>query len=271
MKTDDRVIVIKVGGRFFDELLAAGETKHSLLHAVKALQANGKQIALVHGGGDQVQTQLNALNMHSQKVGGLRVTPFEHMPIVAGVLSGYLNKTLVAHCTSVGLVPVGLTLADGDMTQCVAVNKTLGAVGKPSAKDNRLLLQLLNNNMLPIIASIGADVQGNLYNVNADHAAICVAQLLNAQLLLLSDVSGVLDKDKNKLAELSAEQAQQMVADGVITDGMVVKVQAAQDSADLLGSAVTIGSWNDLISMTSSNATFGTQILPRGKITARAQ
>lgn len=257
------VIVLKVGGRFFNDLLQSEATKHPLLHAIKTLQAQGQQVVVVHGGGDQVQAQLKALNLQSQKIEGLRVTPFSHMPVVTGVLSGYLNKTLVAHSASIDLLPVGLTLADGGMAQCYAVNEALGAVGKPLPKNKHLLRLLLDNQMLPIIASIGSDTNGNLYNVNADHAAICVAQLLGARLLLLSDVRGVLNEHKIQLAELSAHEAQQMIANEVITDGMIVKVQAAQEAADLLGTAVTIGSWNELATMTQNNALFGTQILPR--------
>lgn len=271
MKAAKSIIVVKIGGRFFDELIDAIDNKHALLHAIKSLQQQGHQLVLVHGGGDQVQAQLNALDMHSEKIDGLRVTPFAHMPVVAGVLSGYLNKTLVAHSAAIGLVPVGITLADGNIAQCAPINDALGAVGHPVAKDKRLLQQLLNNNMLPIVASIGADTAGNLYNVNADHAATCVAQLLNAKLLLLSDVSGVQNADKIKLDQLSTEQAEQMIAQHVITDGMIVKVKAAQHSADLLGSAVTIGSWNDLALLASSNAVFGTQIFPRADANTHKQ
>ncbi|WP_371193609.1 acetylglutamate kinase [Glaciecola sp. SC05] len=265
MSEQTSIIVIKVGGRFFDELLAVDGNKHPLLSAIKALQSRGKQVVLVHGGGDQVQAQLKALNMHSEKIDGLRVTPFSHMPVVAGVLCGYLNKTLVARSASIGLKSVGISLADGNIAECVQVSQHLGAVGRPIAKDAALLKQLFNNNMLPIVASIGTDKTGNLYNVNADHAAICIAQLLNAKLLLLSDVSGVLNSDKIKLAQLNAKQAQQMIDDKIITDGMIVKVLAAQDSADLLGSAVTIGSWNDLSAMTENDTVFGTQIFPRAE------
>jgi acetylglutamate kinase len=255
-------IVIKVGGKFFTELLAANKHKHALLHGIKSLQQLGTRVVLVHGGGDQVQTQLQALNMHSEKIEGLRITPFAHMPIVAGVLSGYLNKTLVAHCASIQLTPVGLTLADGNMAVCEPVSAVLGAVGAPQGRDATLLRTLLDNNMLPIIASIGADADGNLFNVNADHAATCIAQLLNARLLLLSDVSGVLNEHKIKFDSLSAQQATQLITRNIITDGMIVKVRAAQDSADLLGSAVTIGSWNDLESLTKGDGVFGTQIFP---------
>ena len=262
------IMVIKVGGRFFNELMEQSEDKHPLLHAIDALNLQGKQIVLVHGGGDQVQSQLNALGFKSIKANGLRVTPFDHMPIVAGVLSGYLNKTLVSHSSSIGISAVGITLADGGIALCNPVSAELGAVGAPVAKDPALLKHLLNANMLPIVASIGADARGNLYNINADHAATCIAQLLNANLFLLSDVKGVLDAQGNKLDALSSQQAQQMIAAKIITDGLVIKVNAAQDAADILNAPVTIGSWNDIDGLTDSRRPFGTQIHPHSDSTS---
>ncbi|MFC4700933.1 acetylglutamate kinase [Glaciecola siphonariae] len=262
MKNKQPTLVIKVGGRFFDELLEQSEHKHPLLHAIKQLQTSGARVVLVHGGGDQVQAQLKALNLQSDKINGLRVTPLHHMPVVAGVLSGYLNKTLVAQAGGLGLSGVGLSLADGDMTRCTPISEALGAVGEPHPNSAVLLNALLAQGMLPIVASIGADDSGQLYNVNADHGAICVAQLLDAQLYLLSDVSGVLDASRQKLPHLSAQTAQQLIVDGVITDGMMVKVRAAQEAADALQQAVTIGSWNDVAALSTGNNSFGTQILP---------
>nr|WP_241664512.1 acetylglutamate kinase [Ningiella ruwaisensis] len=256
------MLVLKVGGRFFDELNLQAQAKHPLLHAVKTLQSQGKKVVLVHGGGDQVQQQLAALNLQSHKVDGLRVTPFEHMPTVSGVLSGYLNKTLVAHSTSIGLTPMGLTLADADIAKCTQVSESLGAVGQPEGKSSRLLKLSLDNGVLPIIASIGADTDGRLYNVNADHAATCIAQLLGARLILLSDVEGVLNQHKIKYNSLSAMLIDELIANKVVTDGMIVKVQAAQDAANMLKSAVTIGSWNDAGKLCLSDGVFGTQIQP---------
>ncbi|MBT1449827.1 acetylglutamate kinase [Glaciecola sp. XM2] len=256
------IIVIKVGGRFFNELFEQSALKHPLLHAIDSLILQGKQVVLVHGGGEQVQTQLTALGFKTVKANGLRVTPFEQMPIVAGVLSGYLNKTLVAHSAAIGINALGITLADGAIAKCRQISQELGAVGAPVANDPGLLKQLIEAGMLPIVASIGCDEKGLLYNVNADHAATCIAQLLNAKLYLLSDVKGVLDADGVKIDELSAEQAQTLIAKNVITDGMIVKVNAAQDAADVLDAPVTIGSWNDIEGLINPRKPFGTQIHP---------
>ncbi|MEP1869843.1 MAG: acetylglutamate kinase, partial [Paraglaciecola sp.] len=104
---------------------------------------------------------------------------------------------------------------------------------------------LASTDMLPIISSIGADSSGNLLNVNADQAATVVAQLLNAQLILLSDVPGVLDADKTLIEQLDTEIIEQLIAQNVIRDGMIVKVQAALTAATSLGRSVTIASWKN--------------------------
>ena len=115
--------------------------------------------------------------------------------------------------------------------------------------------------MVPIVASIGKDEAGRLYNVNADHAAICIAQLLHTKLYFFADISGVLDSKKALLATLSAKQIDELIQQGVITDGMAVKVNAAQFAAKEIGQSVTIGSWNDAFKILIDNAVCGTEIL----------
>ncbi|WP_395340117.1 acetylglutamate kinase [Ningiella sp. W23] len=265
MTDASKPIVIKVGGRFFDELLSAtnATNAHPLLNAIKALKSAGRRVVLVHGGGNHVQTQLKALGFVSDKLDGLRITPDTHMPTVAGMLAGFLNKSLVAKSQALHINGVGMSLADGLLAKCEAINPALGAVGAPKENDASLIQILLDANMLPIIASIGADSHGKLYNVNADHAATCIARLIDAQLILLSDVTGVLDDKMEKIDRLTPAHAQQLISDEVITDGMIVKVQAAQDSADALNSAVVIGSWNEAQALLDDKQSFGTQIMPK--------
>jgi len=121
----------------------------------------------------------------------------------------------------------------------------LGAVGAVEPGDPTLLRTLAATHMLPIISSIGADNKGNLLNVNADQAATVIAQLLDAELLLLSDVPGVLDANKNLIEHLDTEQIETLITQNVIRDGMIVKVQAALTAANSLGRSVTIASWKD--------------------------
>ncbi|MFT4747984.1 MAG: acetylglutamate kinase [Congregibacter sp.] len=233
-------LVIKVGGAFMQHKDAA----LALLCTIGALQKN-YFVVLVHGGGAVVENLLSALNLTSQKIDGLRVTPEEHMPFITGALAGTANKQLCGLAIRAGLNPVGLSLLDGKMCHATVMREELGAVGSVEPGDATLLNALAVTHMLPVISSIGADNKGNLLNVNADQAATVIAQLLDAQLLLLSDVPGVLDANKNLIEHLNTEQIDMLIAQNVIRDGMVVKVQAALKAANSLGHSVTIASWKN--------------------------
>jgi acetylglutamate kinase len=235
-------IVLKVGGDFFED----EQAQASFFASVATLKNQGHNVAIVHGGGAQLQTQLTALGFKSEKHEGLRISPDEQMPAVTGVLAGTLNKKMVCMAAQAGLTGVGISLADGNLAVCEEVAPMLGAVGYPHPRSAKLLHQLMHANLTPIICSIGSDLNGRLYNVNADQAATCISALLYADLYLLSDVSGVLDENKQLIAHLDDSEIQQFVHSGVITDGMIVKVKAAQEASRTLGKAVQIGSWNDV-------------------------
>jgi acetylglutamate kinase len=262
-------IVLKVGGNFFDDTQA----QSSFFNAVSKLKQQGYNIAIVHGGGSQLQTQLTALGFESKKHNGLRISPDEQMPAVTGVLAGTLNKQLVCMAMQYGLSGVGIALCDGNLAHCTEVDASLGAVGYPHPKSAKLLHQLMHANLTPIICSIGSNTEGRLFNVNADQAATCVASLLYADLFLLSDVAGVLDAQKNRISQLSYQRIDELMANGVIADGMVVKVKAAQEAANTLQKPVTIGSWSQVSDLltdlqeaqnhnTEISLNTGTQILP---------
>lgn len=252
-------LVVKVGGAFMQSDAHA----LALLDTLKQLQQD-YQLVLVHGGGAMVEELMQALNLKSQKIDGLRVTPDEHMPYITGALAGTANKQLLALAIKAGVTPVGLSLADGNMCTAQVMRAELGAVGTVTANDATLLQVLGQTTMLPIISSIGASESGQLLNVNADQAATVIAQLLDAELLLLSDVPGVLDANKTLIPQLSSEQISQLVEQNVIRDGMVVKVEAALTAANSLGRNVTIASWKDpqkLLGLLQQEAV-GTKIFP---------
>lgn len=254
------ILVIKVGGAF----MQAEDAALTLLTTISELQKN-YIVVLVHGGGAMVEELLNALNLTSQKIDGLRVTPKEHMPYITGALAGTANKQLCGLAIKAGISPVGLSLLDGKMCIATVMREELGAVGSVEPGDATLLKALAATHMLPIISSIGADNNGNLLNVNADQAATVIAQLLDAQLLLLSDVPGVLDANKNLIEHLDIEQIETLIAQNVIRDGMIVKVQAALKAANSLGRSVTIASWKDaekLLGLLQQQA-IGSKILPQ--------
>ncbi len=249
-------IVIKVGGALLDD--AAAMTR--LFLSVKEVQTV-RPVVVVHGGGPLVETLMASLGLQSTKIDGLRVTPDEHMPYICGALAGSANKQLCAAALSTGITPVGLSLLDGNMVVCEPLADQYGAVGVPSTADAAFLKNVLAQSTLPVISSIGSSPQGRLLNVNADQAATVIAELLNAELLLLSNVEGVLDGDKSLISELNASSISKYADEGVITDGMKVKVDAALASAESLDRAVYIASWaadiNDIL-----NKKTGTQILP---------
>ena len=260
--SNKNILVIKVGGAF----MQAEDAALALLTTIKELQKS-YVVVLVHGGGAMVEELLSALNLSSQKIDGLRVTPKEHMPFITGALAGTANKQLCGLAIKAGISPVGLSLLDGKMCIASVMREELGAVGSVETGDATLLKALAATNMLPIISSIGADNEGNLLNVNADQAATVIAQLLDAELFLLSDVPGVLDANKNLLSQLDAQQIDTLIAQNVIRDGMIVKVQAALEAANSLGKSVTIASWKDaekLLGLLQHQA-LGSKISPRIK------
>lgn len=247
-------IVIKVGGA----LLEDADAGLALLTNI-ATVAKQRPVVIVHGGGPLVETLMASLGLTSHKIDGLRVTPDEHMPYISGTLAGSANKGLCALAIKAGLTPVGLSLLDGNMVQCTALADKYGAVGTPTAANNRLLHSMLEQGYLPVISSIGCSDDGRLLNINADQAATVVAELLGAQLLLLSNVPGVLDANKTLVSELDLAQIAVMVHEGIITEGMKVKTDAALLAAKTLRRPVTIASWASPLEEILANTT-GTRI-----------
>lgn len=259
-------IVLKIGGSFFATLETSKNAKNALLKAISTLQANQQSVIIVHGGGEQVLKRLNDLGITSIRKEGLRVTPDAHMPIVASVLAGELNKLLVAECAKYNINAAGISLADGNIAVCHEHPADIGAVGVPTAKSADLLNALLQAKTVPIVATIGKDNSGRLYNVNADHAAICIAKLLSTKLYFFADVSGVLDENKQLIPKLESTVSKSLIAQGIITDGMAVKVTAAQFAANEIQQSVTIASWDDASKILIEHTVCGTEILPDTKI-----
>ena len=233
-------LVIKVGGAFID----APSGQDVFFQNIAKLQSI-RPVAIVHGGGAGVQKTLEALGLESHKLNGLRVTPEAHMPYVAGALAGTYNTAMLSFAMKENIAAVGLTLADGDMTQCTIIDRQLGCVGDVQPHAAHLPKTLLQIGQLPIINSIGALSNGQLVNVNADQAATAIACLLQADLLLLSDVPGVLDGNMHKVDVLNAQQADALTQENVLIDGMRVKVDAAFTAANTLNRPVVISAWSD--------------------------
>ena len=228
-------LIIKLGG----VLLDSEEALERLFTAlVNYREAHQRPLIIVHGGGCVVDELMKQLNLPVQKKNGLRVTPAEQIDIITGALAGTANKTLLAWAKKHGLASV-----DGDSVKVTQLDAELGHVGLAQPGSPALINTLLAGGYLPVVSSIGVTDEGQLMNVNADQAATALAATLGADLILLSDVSGILDGKGQRIAEMTAEKAEQLIEQGIITDGMIVKVNAALDAARALGRPVDIASW----------------------------
>jgi acetylglutamate kinase len=254
----NKPLVIKIGGAILEKKDALAD----LLKIIASLK--NQSVVLVHGGGCVVDEMLSQAGFTTEKKHGLRVTPKEQMPIIAGALAGSVNKAIVATAASLNMQAVGLSLIDGDMVSCSLSDKDLGMVGEPSAHNSKLLDTLLKANFLPIVSSIGALANGELVNVNADDAAVAICKLLNAELLLLTDVNGVKDANGDYIDSLNKTQANSLIEEGIIAGGMTAKVNAALNAASQLRRSIAVASWQSpkqIINLINGDAV-GTRIQP---------
>jgi len=256
--------VMKLGGAVVEDPQSAG----GLLEAIAQVAAS-RPLVVLHGGGKAVDRLLGALKFEVRRVDGLRVTPPDQMDIIAGVLAGTVNKRVTGGLLARGVRAVGLCLGDGGAVPTRRLRADLGLVGEVvsdgSAASAPLLTILLASGFTPVLSSIGMDAAGGLLNVNADDAAAGVARLLGAkELVLLTDVPGVLRRDGSVAGELDGAQIERMIACGEITGGMAIKVRAAEAAATAAGAPVTILSGADPAALAAwaSGAGSGTRIVP---------
>ena len=228
---DDTIIVVKYGGHAMgDESVARNFARDMVL-----LEQSGVNPVVVHGGGPQIGAMLTKLGIKSEFADGLRVTDKATVEVVEMVLAGAINKQIVGFINSEGGRAIGLCGKDGNMVTAQKVRKVeqdgkpaidLGFVGEPSKVDSTVLEQVLGRELIPVLAPIAAGSEGETFNVNADTFAGAIAGALNAKrLLLLTDVPGVLDKDKNLIKQLHIGDIPALIADGTITGGMIPKVE----------------------------------------------
>lgn len=235
-----KTIVIKFGGNaMVNEAL-----KHSFARDVVLMKLVGINPIIVHGGGPQIGSLLKKLGKVSEFVDGMRVTDSETMDVVEMVLGGLVNKEIVNLINRSGGKAVGLTGKDGDFIRArkIVLQKTesenlapeiidLGHVGEVESIDPAVVNMLANSDFIPVIAPIGVGKEGHSYNINADLVAGKVAEILKAEkLLLLTDITGVLDKNGNLLTGLSIKDVDNLVADGTISGGMIPKTRCATDA-----------------------------------------
>jgi acetylglutamate kinase len=227
--------VIKYGGHAMgDDGLAAGFARDVVL-----LKQVGINPVVVHGGGPQIGAMLERLKIKSEFVDGLRVTDAATVEIVEMVLSGQINKQIVSSIGRAGGRAIGLSGKDGGLITVRRVTRTtrdpdsniekvvdLGFVGDPEKVDVSILNTLRTTDIIPVIAPVGMDASGQTFNINADTVAGAIAGALSAtRMLLLTDVEGVLDKQKRLIPEMTIADAQRYRQDGTLTGGMIPKVE----------------------------------------------
>ncbi|MCO6555959.1 MULTISPECIES: acetylglutamate kinase [Gilliamella] len=255
-------LIIKLGGVLLDNKDALSKLFDVISEYKKNFQ---RSLIIVHGGGTVVDSLMDRLSLPVVRRNGLRVTPADQIDVIVGSLAGSANTTLLSEAKKQQIASVGLCLADGNSVEVKQISEDLGYVGEAKAGDPTLINLLINSGYLPIISSIGITQAGQMMNVNADHAAVALAKTLNADLILLSDVVGVLDENKQRIESLTQSQAEQLIAKGVITDGMVVKVNSAFEAAKALGRPIDIASWKEshqLIELfNGQSGTTGTRII----------
>jgi acetylglutamate kinase len=233
-----KTVVIKFGGNaMVDEALA-----HSFAADIVLLRAIGFKPVVVHGGGPQIGDLLDKLGISSEFKDGLRVTDADTLDVARMVLTGSVNADIVSAINQRDRVAVGLSGEDAGLIIAEQRHIDLGYVGDVVEVDRRILDTLLAADFIPVISTIGSDNEGQSYNINADTAAIAIAASLEAEkLIYLTDVPGVLTDVADPatlVSRLSTARAMGFIADGVISGGMIPKIQACLDAvADGVGSA----------------------------------
>ena len=232
---DQQIVVIKYGGHAMGDRAAAEDFAEDIV----LLEQAGVKPIVVHGGGPQIGRMLDKLGIQSRFEGGLRVTDEATVEIVEMVLAGSINKQIVGWISAEGGRAIGLSGKDGNMVRARKATRTvvdpdsaierevdLGLVGEPEEVNRDVLDAILKAELIPVLAPVASGADTQTYNVNADTFAGAIAGAMTAKrLLLLTDVPGVLDKDKRLIPELTVDSCRRLIADGTITGGMIPKIE----------------------------------------------
>ena len=204
------------------------ELKQQVMEDIVLLWLVGVKVVLVHGGGPEINRLMERLGKEPVFVDGLRVTDQETMDIVQMVLSGKVNKTLVNLLEMQGGRAMGISGIDGGLIRAQAKDPRLGFVGRITGVDIRPVMDMLEKGYIPVISTLGCDEQGNAYNINGDTAAAFIAGALGAErLIMMTDIAGILRDQHDPstlIPKLTVEQAKGLYASGVISGGMIPKV-----------------------------------------------
>ncbi len=238
----DETFVIKYGGHAMGD----GQLAKQFAADIVLLKQVGINPIVVHGGGPQIGKMLERLKIQSDFVDGLRITDTATVEIVEMVLAGSINKQIVSEINKAGGTAIGICGKDGNLIEARKLRRTkrdpdsniekildLGFVGEPVSINPTILQEFAESNIIPVIAPIGYGTNGETFNINADTAAGAIAAAIAAsKLLILTDVAGVLTADKKLISELTFAEANQLIADQVITGGMIPKIETCMHALE---------------------------------------
>ena len=225
-----KIIVVKYGGN----AMINADLKQQVMEDIVLLSLIGVKIVLVHGGGPEITETLDRLGIETKFVNGLRVTDKETADVVQMVLAGKINKSLVNYLEIKGGRAIGLSGMDGHMIDATVKDEKLGFVGEITNVDVTPIIDVLEKGYIPVVSTVGCDMYGNVYNINADTAAAKIASEIKAErLITMTDIAGILrDKDdpSSLIYEMDIEEAAHLTEEGIISGGMIPKVECCIDA-----------------------------------------
>ena len=227
-KYKGETIVIKYGGN----VLIDREIFNNFIEDISILNKLGLSIVVVHGGGPRIKRELEKSNISTKFINGLRVTDAKIIKLVEGVLIDF-NNDIVNSLNEKESKAVSINTKTKNVINVTPENEELGFVGKPREINKNLLNELIRNNQIPVVAPLGLGVNGQTYNINGDTAAGAIAKSIKSRrLLLMTNVEGVLNREKKLISELSSAKILEMIKNGTISGGMIPKINTCLDSVN---------------------------------------
>ena len=227
-KYKNDLIVIKYGGNVFIDR----NIFNNFISDLITLNKLGISIIVVHGGGPRIKKELDKSNIQTKFIRGLRVTDEKVINIVEDVLIDF-NIDIVNSLKKKGTEAISINTKENNVIEVVPESKELGFVGKPNKINNDLIKNILEKKIIPIISPLGLDKNNQTYNINGDTAAGAIAKSLKSRrLLLMTNIEGVLDKDKKLISEINSNTANKMTIDGTISGGMIPKIKTSIDAVN---------------------------------------
>ena len=227
-KYKNDLIVIKYGGNVFIDR----NIFDNFITDINILNKLGLSVVVIHGGGPRIKRELEKSNIQSKFIRGLRVTDKKVIKIVESVLIDF-NEDIVSSLEKKGSKAISIHTKKNNIIEIIPEQEELGFVGIPKKINNDVLLNIIKQNEIPIISPLGLDKNNQAHNINGDTAAMAIAKSLKSRrLLLMTNVDGVLDKEKKLIEEISSSEILKLIKDEIITEGMIPKINACLDAVN---------------------------------------